>query len=106
MSFCPMNHRSRCRTIVGRCVVCPRTANFVTDIIYGCFLGTWNAMSAFMLVKAMKTLTGKVVFPFLSACGLMLSLLVAVGEVEKVAPALLDIIRRTLERVEDASHQL
>ena len=35
-------------------------------------------MSAFMLVKAMKTLTGTVVFPFLSACGLMLSLLVAV----------------------------
>ena len=35
-------------------------------------------MSAFMFVKAMKTLTGKVVFPFLSACGLMLCLLVAV----------------------------
>ena len=31
---------------------------------------------------------------------------IAVGEVEKVAPALLDIVRRTLERVEDASHQL
>ena len=35
-------------------------------------------MSAFMFVKAMKTLTGKVVFPFLSACGLVLSLLVAI----------------------------
>jgi drug/metabolite transporter (DMT)-like permease len=49
-----------------------------TDIIYGLFLGSWNTIHGFMLVDAMSTLPGAVVFPFVSVVSMLLSVLAAV----------------------------
>ena len=48
------------------------------DIVYGLFLGTWNTIHCIMLVDAMGTLPGAVVFPFVSVVSMLLSLLAAV----------------------------
>lgn len=48
------------------------------DLAYGAALGSWNATHGFMLVGAMKTLPGMVVWPAVSAGSLMLSVLVGV----------------------------
>ena len=48
------------------------------DLAYGVVLGGWNATHGFMLVSAMKTLPGMVVWPVVSASALMLSTLVGV----------------------------
>ena len=48
------------------------------DIIYGFFLGSWNTIHGFMLVDAMSTLPGAVVFPFVSVVSMLLSVLAAV----------------------------
>ena len=45
------------------------------DLAYGAALGSWNATHGFMLVGAMKTLPGMVVWPAVSAGSLMLSVL-------------------------------
>ncbi len=49
-----------------------------TDLAYGAVLGGWNAVHGFMLVGAMETLPGMVVWPVVSASALMLSVLVSV----------------------------
>ena len=48
------------------------------DLAYGAVLGGWNAVHGFMLVGAMETLPGMVVWPVASASALMLSTLVGV----------------------------
>ena len=48
------------------------------DLAYGVILGIWNATHGFMLVSAMKTIPGMVVWPAVSASSLMLSTLVGV----------------------------
>lgn len=48
------------------------------DLTYGAALGGWNAVHGFMLVGAMNTLPGMVVWPVVSASALMLSVLVGV----------------------------
>ena len=48
------------------------------DILFGLFLGSWNTIHGFMLVDAMSTLPGAVVFPFVSVVSMLLSVLAAV----------------------------
>ena len=47
------------------------------SVLPGVFLGVWNSGSGFMLLLALRTLPGVVVFPLNSSLGLMLTVLIA-----------------------------
>lgn len=54
-----------------------RAGSSKRDVVPGLFLGLWNTMGGFMLLVALRTLPGVVVFPFSSSLAVVLTTLVA-----------------------------